>query len=1112
MPPRRRKSAETTVTTETTTETASARGGGDEENADARAPAKKIKSRSGQRKKKTTNAAEALKDIGTNAVNAEEDGVNAEEDAAAREGSGDVFDLLRGENSATMLFSNEWRARYNASEIAAVAEIYSLLCKAAGCTTGVSAMELQRSDCLTIMNRIVNDMASGNLFGEDPLSKRSQDFKGFRENFLEFIDKCVRNTSEGEELYDGTLFASLAEIVATCASSKARPLRMAATLMALQIITSLITVVNNLQKARDLKQNQMDNELKKKTVAADLVKSLQRAIDNAQEQIELVEGYMNEMFTKVYTHRFRDCDEHIRAECMKAMGKWMFKHQLVFLTDFYLKYLGWSLNDKSAAVRLEVLFALKNLASSQSHLAMMDTFIARFKERIAEMLCDVDARVVVEAVRLAAVLHEHTELDAEHMNFVTALIMDRHPTIRVAAAKATKTLIHTLTETYRRARDLSYNDDEDSAHLRELHGIAQLLADLGDENGGHGKVIEGLASAYDVLSQHKFIAQVLTEDMEMEDAAMMANIMILSMRHGMGEDVSKPYAKSASRQTAKQRQAIETAHEEITIEVGNLLPELFMKYQAEAQVIAPLVEAVRFIKLERYTLRHEEEKFTAIAEQIKDIFFKHSDKRTLEACGEAFNYFCNEGFEATAPFAQPILDSAVHDLSSRLSATLKKVRALMAKGDKIVANENEGHAFELRMCLSRVHALISKCNISSGVHMMNDLSQYVADASRTTTTPGKEAVALASSSVSFALIWQALELMDSETTTSVQVNEHLAERDAFVSNVMHILRRVMDTFPNADTDSLRRSLISTICDMELYYYNASTLPAAHPAAALQLKLNASDSSEIWTHCTALITPDDAQQDADMESARLAYRMALHEQQIASNGSCGADFLSNFKIAGPWTDAVIRTYCNDLRRSGPHVLARAVLSAMQTAYAEVLQADLGNRQLLIDAFADLSKRLSELFTLSSKRDRLVMRIFFEEAVRSVVFPDPDYDKFAFLAYGLTPLLPKLSAVDAKVLTHTVDDVLNKVDSEDARCAPLVEFADQLNSRAKGASADRQRKRDIPAGQAPAPVKKPKKQAIAPAAIERDDPIEDSVDTHTLDDGPVEAQPVRSSRRR
>ena len=100
-------------------------------------------------------------------------------------------------------------------------------------------------------------------------------------------------------------------------------------------------------------------------------------------------------------------------------------------------------------------------------------------------------------------------------------------------------------------------------------------------------------------------------------------------------------------------------------------------------------------------MRHEEDQFTALAEQIKDIFFKHSDKRTLEACGEAFNYFCNEGFEATAPFAQPVLDSTVNDLSARLSPALKKVRALMAKSDESVLNENEGYAFELRMCLYR---------------------------------------------------------------------------------------------------------------------------------------------------------------------------------------------------------------------------------------------------------------------------------------------------------------------------------------------------------------------------------------------------------------------------
>ena len=313
---------------------ATATRGGNENADESGAPAKK-KSRSGARKKKPTTGGEALKNRNENA-SVQNASVSGDGDEDADEGSGDLFDLLRVENAATILHASDWRARYNASEISAVAEIYSLLSKAAGCSSGVTAIELQRSDCLMIMNRVVEDMAAGNLYGDDPLAKRSRDFKGFRENFLDFIDKCIRDASEGGELYDGTLFATLAEIVSTCAGSKARPLRMAATMMGLQMISSLITVVNNLQKARDLKQNQVDIELKKKKSGGEVVKSLKRQIESAQEHIELVEGYMNDIFTHVFTHRFRDCDENIRAACMTALGKWMMKHQLVFLTDFYL--------------------------------------------------------------------------------------------------------------------------------------------------------------------------------------------------------------------------------------------------------------------------------------------------------------------------------------------------------------------------------------------------------------------------------------------------------------------------------------------------------------------------------------------------------------------------------------------------------------------------------------------------------------------------------------------------------------------------------------------------------------------------------------------------------
>lgn len=1096
MPPRARKSAASEGA-------ATARGGNENENADA--PPKK-KSRSGQRKKKPASEADALKNRNSNANEATVGDVG---DASAADG--DLFELLRIPGAATLLIATEWRKRYNESEITAIAEIYSLLSKAAGCSTGVSPMELQRSDCLTIMNRVVNDMAQGHLYGEDPLSKRSQDFKGFRENFLEFVDKFVRDTAEGEELYDGTLFASVSEIITNCAQSKARPLRFAATIMGLQIITSLITVVNNLQNSRDLKQNQMDNELKKNLVDGEVMKSLKRSIDNAQEQIELVESYVSEVFTKVFTHRFRDTDENIRAACMTSLGKWMYKHQLVFLTDFYLKYLGWSLNDKHSNVRVEVLQALKTLASSESHLAMMDTFFSRFRDRIAEMLRDVDAQVVVEAVRLSAVLHAQTDLAPEHMKFVTKLIMDKNPTIRTAAARATKMLIPTLTETYRKERNLTY-DAETTTHEKELHGIAQLLSEIGDENTGYGKAIEGVSGVYKVLSEPGFMAGILKDkELETDDAVVIANILVLSMRSSLGEDVSKSQSKVSSKISAKARNAIEAAREKITQEITPVISELLTKYQAEARVIGPLVEAVRFVKLEQFALHHAEDQFTALAEQIKDIFFKHSDKRVLEACGEAFNYFCNEGFEATVPFAQPVLDSAIYDLSAHTSKVVKKVRDMMSKGDKQVMNESEGYSFELRMAMYRVRALISKCNISSGVHLVNDLSQFVAEVARSPVAAGEEAVALACSSVSLSLIWHALELMDSETTTSALVNEHVTERDAFVTNVVHILRRSPDMYSNPD--NLRRSLIASVCDMVLYYYNSSTLPVAHPAKALQLRLSSADSAEVWQHVSTLITPDDAHKDADLDAARLAYRMSMHEEKIASNATIGADFLSNFKITGPWVDAAIRTYCNDLRRTGPQVLVRAVLTALQSAYHEVLQADLGNRQLLLDAFADLAKRLSDIFTLSSKRDRLVMRILFEDAVHSVLVPDPIYDRFSFLAHGLTPFLPKLSAVDGKALTVVVDNALTKVDSEDARCTPLIEFSDQLATRSKGASMERQRKHPM-STEVRSPFKKPKPND----PVEHDDPIEEAdgdenaADEHTLNDGPIEERPARSSRRR
>lgn len=45
-------------------------------------------------------------------------------------------------------------------------------------------------------------------------------------------------------------------------------------------------------------------------------------------------------------HRYRDVDPEVRMSCIKSLGIWVVSYPSLFLQDIYLKYLGWTLNDK----------------------------------------------------------------------------------------------------------------------------------------------------------------------------------------------------------------------------------------------------------------------------------------------------------------------------------------------------------------------------------------------------------------------------------------------------------------------------------------------------------------------------------------------------------------------------------------------------------------------------------------------------------------------------------------------------------------------------------------------------------------------------------------------
>jgi cohesin complex subunit SA-1/2 len=91
------------------------------------------------------------------------------------------------------------------------------------------------------------------------------------------------------------------------------------------------------------------------------LESLNKTLSAIYEKITMAEEMMRKIFTGFFMCSYRDVDPDIRIACIRAIGSWILSYPSLFLQDLYLKYLGWTLNDKNAAVRKISIMALQNL-------------------------------------------------------------------------------------------------------------------------------------------------------------------------------------------------------------------------------------------------------------------------------------------------------------------------------------------------------------------------------------------------------------------------------------------------------------------------------------------------------------------------------------------------------------------------------------------------------------------------------------------------------------------------------------------------------------------------------------------------------------------------------
>uniref|UniRef100_A0A8P0SSB5 Cohesin subunit SA-3 n=2 Tax=Canis lupus familiaris TaxID=9615 RepID=A0A8P0SSB5_CANLF len=464
--------------------------------------------------------------------------------------------------------------------------------------------------------------------GDYPLTAPGPSWKKFQGSFCEFVKTLVYQC-QYSLLYDGFPMDNLISLLTGLSDSQVRAFRHTSTLAAMKLMTSLVRVALQLSLHKDNNQRQYEAERNKGPGqrAPERLESLLEKRKELQEHQEEIEGMMNALFRGVFVHRYRDVLPEIRAICIEEIGSWMQSYSTSFLTDSYLKYIGWTLHDKHREVRLKCLKALKGLYSSQDLTARLELFTSRFKDRMVSMAMDREYDVAVEAVKLLTLILKNMEgvlTDADCVGIYPVVYASNRALASAAGEFLYWKLFYPECETRTvggRERRRSPRAQRTFFHLllsffveSELHDHAAYLVDsLWDCAGSQLKDWESLTSL------------LLEKDQNLGDVQESTLIEILGL-------------------TPKERKIQADDRVKLTEHLIPLLPQLLAKFSADAEKVAPLLQLLKYFDLNIYCTRRLEKHLELFLQQLQEVVVKHAEPAVLEAGAHALYLLCNPEF------------------------------------------------------------------------------------------------------------------------------------------------------------------------------------------------------------------------------------------------------------------------------------------------------------------------------------------------------------------------------------------------------------------------------------------------------------------------------------
>ncbi|KAG2563877.1 hypothetical protein PVAP13_8KG371000 [Panicum virgatum] len=910
---------------------------------------------------------------------------------------------------------------YESNKNSVIFQILAMLFEACGAKHEIYPDYLHESDVDDIVLSLV-DLARKGLV-EDNYSTKQKDLKHFKENLVIFWDSLVLECQNGP-LFDDTLFQKIKDYVIALSCTPPRVYRQVASLVGLQLVTSFISVAKILSGQRETTQRQLNAE-KKKQSDGPLVESLNNRLALTHENITYLEDLMRKIFSGLFMHRYRDVDPEIRMSCIKSLGIWVVSYPSLFLQDIYLKYLGWTLNDKNAGVRRTSILALQSLYEVDDNIPSLGLFTERFYSRMIQLADDIDVSVAVSAIGLIKQLLRHQLLSDDDLGPLYDLLIDEPPMIRRAIGELVYD--HLIAQNIKTSQP-GARDGENEPSEVHIGRMLQILREFSEDPVLSSYVIDDIWDDMKAMRDWRCMISVLLDEnpgIELTDmdGTNLVRMLHASAKKAVGERIIPAMDNRKLYYNKGQKETLENSKREITSAFLTRYPHLLRKYMSDKAKISPLVDMMVLLKLEMYSFKRQETHFKAAIDLITDAFFKHGEKDALRSCIKAITFCCTECQADLKDYAENKLKNLEDELVLKVKTAIKEVERLYElQLSKPVKNDS---LFEdMYRILSHLR------DMDNEVKSFLLLNMYL------------------------QVAW-CLHVIDGENPSETSIDELLSKQSSLFDQLYYYLV-VLPTYQKEGRSTTVLSCRVCIITVEMWCLFKKSKYSSTRLESLGYLPQVDMVQKFWKLCEQQlnISDEDANEEYIEDTNRDAVMIAAAKLVLADTipkDYLGPEIVSHYASHGASTTEIIKHLITSLKKNADFDMGALFYEALRRLYERYMtQVNDGENQTLISKSysecQDLAIRLARSYVgaARTKNKSEILKII-QDGV-SFAFADLP-NQLSFLEAALLPFVSKLASADipdilADVEKRTRDANMNE---DQSVWRPYFTFVEHLREK-------------------------------------------------------------------